>query len=93
MSREVKHSSQFKKDYKRIRSDRSLVDDLLNVIDKLSADIPLEPERRDHELIGDWAGCRDCHVRPDYVVIYRKYEDVVSILKLMRFGSHSELFR
>lgn len=93
MSREVKHSSQFKKDYKRIRRDRSLVDDLLNVIDKLSADIPLEPERRDHELIGDWAGCRDCHVRPDYVLIYRKYEDVVSILKLMRFGSHSELFR
>ena len=93
MSREVKHSSQFKKDYKRIRRDRLLVDDLLNVIDKLSADIPLEPERRDHELIGDWTGCRDCHVRPDYVLIYRKYEDVVSILKLMRFGSHSELFR
>ena len=93
MNREIKRSGQFKKDYKRIRHDDALVSDLTDVIGLLAADLPLPEKFCDHDLLGIWEGCRDCHVRPDVVLIYEKYEDVVRILKLLRIGSHPELFR
>jgi len=92
MNREVKRTSQFKKDFKRIRNDVRLVSELTETICRLSADVPLPESMCDHDLHGCWEGCRDCHVRPDVVLIYQKYEDVVKFLKLMRVGSHSELF-
>ena len=56
----------------------------------LATDAPLEPRYRDHELTGEWAGYRDCHVKPDLVLIYRKPD--ATNLRLARLGSHSELF-
>ena len=56
----------------------------------LATDAPLEPRYRDHELTGEWAGYRDCHVKPDLVLIYRKPD--ATTLRLARLGSHSELF-
>jgi mRNA interferase YafQ len=56
----------------------------------LASDQPLEPGYRDHELTGDWRGYRECHVRPDLLLIYKKTD--VDILRLARLGSHSELF-
>ena len=56
----------------------------------LADDQPLEPRHRDHDLSGEWAGYRDCHVKPDLVLIYRKLD--ANILRLARLGSHSELF-
>ena len=91
MSRTVKKTSQFKKDFKRIRHDVALKAEVIAVSAKLAADIPLPESFRDHPLHNNWEGARDCHVRPDVVLIYRKYEDVLKILKLERLGSHSEL--
>lgn len=53
-------------------------------------DAPLEPRYQDHALSGDWMGYRDCHVKPDLVLIYAKPDDLT--LRLARLGSHSELF-
>jgi mRNA interferase YafQ len=52
-------------------------------------DRPLEPHHRDHALSGDWKDHRDCHVKPDLVLIYRKPDD--ETLELVRLGSNSEL--
>jgi mRNA interferase YafQ len=60
------------------------------VLKALAADQPLEPRHRDHDLTGDWIGYRECHIKPDLLLIYRKVSD--DQLILARLGSHSELF-
>ena len=92
MSREVRPTRQYKRDYKRIRHDRDLVCELNRVIDDLAADVPLDASKRDHDLHGDWEGCRECHVRPDALLIYSKEDGGLRVLALERFGSHSSLF-
>jgi mRNA interferase YafQ len=62
---------------------------LLEVVDMLAADKPLPRRNFDHPLTGEWNDHRDCHVRPDLVLIYRKPDD--TSLELVRLGSHSEL--
>lgn len=54
------------------------------------ADEPLPPAYRDHQLGGDWDDCRECHVRPDLLLVYRKSD--ARVLQLVRLGSHAELF-
>ena len=56
----------------------------------LATDQPLDAKFRDHDLSGDWAGYRECHVKPDLLLIYRKSD--ADTLRLARLGSHSELF-
>ena len=56
----------------------------------LVKDQPLEPHHRDHDLSSDWGGYRECHIKPDLLLIYRESEGVT--LRLARLGSHSELF-
>ena len=56
----------------------------------LAAGEPLEEQHRDHPLIGNWSGFRDCHVEPDWMLIYRVEDEC---LYLERTGSHSDLFR
>ena len=88
--REVFQQSQFKIDLKRVsRSGRYKLKDVLDVITKLANDEPLAERHRDHALIGEWKGSRDCHIEPDLVPIYRKSND--KILQLVRIGSYSEL--
>ncbi|GHU91775.1 hypothetical protein FACS1894202_13800 [Clostridia bacterium] len=66
---------------------------LLNQIIKLLADgIPLSESNDDHELTGDWIGHRECHIQPDWLLIYRIEGDNL-ILVLSRTGTHSDLFR
>ncbi|MBW4976617.1 type II toxin-antitoxin system YafQ family toxin, partial [Roseovarius mucosus] len=67
----------------------TLVADLTAVLDALVADRPLEPRHHDHALTGNWRDHRDCHVRPDLVLIYRLPDD--QTLQLVRLGSHAEL--
>jgi mRNA interferase YafQ len=90
--RAIEPTRQFRRDYKREKK-RQLgpqLDALLTaVIDALAADEPLAPKHRDHGMTGEWKDCRDCHVRPDLVLIYRKVGD--DVLQLVRLGSHSEL--
>ncbi len=63
--------------------------ELMPIVQALASDLPLEPRHRDHALTGDWKDHRDCHVKPDLVLIYRKPGD--EVLQLVRLGSHSEL--
>lgn len=91
--RAIERSSAFKRDYKREAKDRhraTLDASLIPVLTALAFDRPLAPQYHDHELIGDWKGYRECHVKPDLLLIYRK--PAADILRLARLGSHSELF-
>lgn len=88
--RPVDITGRFKRDYKREkRSDADLDAVFQPVIDMLVKDEVLPPNLSDHPLSGDWKGYRDCHIKPDLVLIYRKTEEA---LELARIGSHSELF-
>ncbi len=91
--RTIDRSSAFKRDYKREAKGRyriTLADELKPVLLALVNDQPLDAKFRDHDLSGDWAGYRECHVKPDLLLIYRKAEP--DLLRLARLGSHSELF-
>jgi mRNA interferase YafQ len=90
--RTIRRTNQFKHDYKREkagRHGRRLDDLLLEVVGMLAADQPLPRRFFDHPLSGEWTDHRDCHIRPDLVLIYRKPDD--KSLELVRLGSHSEL--
>ena len=88
--RAIRFTARFLKDYKRVQCGLPSVQaDLQPVLDLLVADAPLALKNRDHPLKGEWLGFRDCHVRPDLVLIYRKFDP--EMLDLNRLGSHSEL--
>lgn len=90
--RKIDPTGQFRRDYKREAKGRhraTLDADLEPVLETLASDQPLEPRHRDHALTGEWKDHRDCHVKPDLVLIYRKPDDAT--LQLVRLGSHSEL--
>lgn len=90
--RTINRTGQFKRDYKREKKGRhreTLDADLVEVVSKLVADEPLEERLHDHALTGNWKDHRDCHIKPDLVLIYRLPDD--ETLDLVRLGSHSEL--
>jgi mRNA interferase YafQ len=89
--RTISRTNQFKRDYKREArgQHRIILDELIsNVINHLISDTPLPPHYKDHALTGNWSDCRDCHLKPDLVLIYQITDDA---LILIRLGSHSEL--
>ena len=87
----VKTTSQFKKDFK-LAMKRGLNIDLLEtVIATLALGEPLPDKNKDHALTGNWIGHRECHILPDWLLIYR-IEDDVLVLTLARTGTHSDLF-
>jgi mRNA interferase YafQ len=85
----VAQTKQFKKDVKRMRKRGKDLDKIKAVIDLLVAEEPLPPKNRDHKLGGNWIGRRDCHIEPDWILIYKLTEDE---LLLERTGTHSDLF-
>lgn len=88
---EVVLSTRFKKDLK-TASKRGYNLELLNdVVDKLASRQQLPDKNRDHELSGGYTGFRECHVAPDWLLVYRVVEKDL-ILYLMRTGTHSDLF-
>ncbi len=90
--REIERTTRFKRDYKREArgQHRATLDASLAVLlIALANDEALSERYRDHPLSGEWAGFRDCHVKPDLVLIYEKPDD--DTLRLVRLGSHSEL--
>jgi mRNA interferase YafQ len=90
--RTIKRTGQFKRDYKREAKGlykATLDADLLPVLRTLANDNPLEPRYHDHALHNNWKDYRDCHIKPDLILIYQKQAD--DILLLVRLGSHSEL--
>ncbi len=90
--RRIERTRQFKRDYKREAKGKyrkTLEADFIDVATKLANDQPLTKKHRDHLLTGDWKDYRDCHIKPDLVLIYRKNNP--GLLQLIRLGSHSEL--
>jgi mRNA interferase YafQ len=89
--REVKYTTRFPRDYRREKSGRhgKDLDARMMEVNLLAADTPLPRRNFDHALSGEWSDHRDCHVKPDLVLIYRKTDD--DSLELVRLGSHSEL--
>jgi mRNA interferase YafQ len=90
--RTIEATSQFKRDFKREAkgAHREVVQtDLPTLLKTLADDQPLPEKYRDHGLSGEWKDHRDCHVKPDLVLIYRK--PTADVLQLVRLGSHSEL--
>lgn len=88
---DVFFSAKFKKDYKRAKKQGKDVELLLDIVDLLAEELPLDPKHRDHPLSGDYFGYRECHILPDWLLIY-KVDGRNLILTLTRTGSHSELF-
>ena len=90
--RTTERTTRFKRDFKRELKGlyRATLDgDVIAVLMLLAKDQPLAERHRDHALTGNWEGHRDCHIRPDLVLIYEKPDD--DTLRLVRLGSHSEL--
>ena len=89
---QIKYTKEFKKSIKKITKQGKKIDKLLTVIDKLSKRVPLEIKYHDHALYNDsrFQNCRDCHIEPDWVLIY-KYLDENLILLLVNTGSQSEV--
>jgi mRNA interferase YafQ len=91
--RKIRRLGSFKRDYRRGLSSvlgKRLEELLREATDMLASDKPLPFRYLDHALSGGWADYRDCHIRPDLVLIYRKPDDAT--LELVRLGSHSELW-
>lgn len=84
-------SNQFKKDLKSAQKRGYDLAVLNAVVDKLASCETLEAKYRDHNLTGKYAGFRECHIQPDWLLVYR-IEDKEIILFLSRTGTHSDLF-
>lgn len=84
-------TSQFKKDFKRIKKRGYDLSELKGVLDKLANREELEQRNRDHALSGNYAGFRECHIKPDWLLVYAIDDDKL-ILTASRTGSHSDLF-
>ncbi len=89
MLEEIIYTSRFKKDVKKIQNDKKKIVKLKYVIDCLYQEIELDIKYRNHNLIGNYKGYKECHVQPDLLLIYKV---VANKLQLVRLGSHSELF-
>lgn len=87
---EVQITTKFKKDYKTVIKRGYKEELLIEVIDTLRRGESLPASNKDHALTGNWVGYRECHIQPDWLLIYKIYEDKL-ILSLTRTGSHSDL--
>ena len=87
-------SAQFKRDLKKIQKQRKNKELLDDVIEQIQYQNTLHPKYKDHNLSGNWNGYRECHITPDWLLIYKIIDDdCVQILRLSRTGSHSDLFK
>ena len=91
MKREIVWTARFKKDYKLAMKRKLNIDLLDDIIRALSRGEELPKKCKDHALTGDWMGYRECHIQPDWLLVYR-IDDSVLVLTLARTGTHSDLF-
>ena len=87
----IKYQTAFKRDYKRIKKRGYDIRLLEDVIALLAQEQELPPAYRDHALTGDYSGCRECHIAPDWLLVYEVLHDEL-LLYLTRTGTHSDLF-
>ena len=89
--KELRYTRQFKKDLKRFLNQPRRLRALTEVLDMLRNERPLPPKYRPHYLQGEYAGCMECHIEGDFLLIW--FDEVENVIALFRLGSHSELFR
>lgn len=87
---EIKLTSQFKKDLKRYKHKAEVIDKLETILNLLAEGLPVPEENRPHLLTGNYKGYMECHVESDTLLIW--WDKETGIIKLVRFGTHSELF-
>ena len=90
--RRIERTGRFQRDFKREAKGRyraTLTEDFVAILITLANDQPLAEKHRDHALSGEWKDYRDCHIKPDLILIYQKPDPAK--LRLVRLGSHSEL--
>lgn len=85
----VSQSRQFVKELKRMRKRGKDLEKIKHIVSELARGNPLAVKFRDHALSGEWKDCRDCHIEPDWVLIYSVDDES---LRLLRTGTHSDLF-
>lgn len=91
MKLRIKYTNRFRKGLK-LSVKRGLDLSLLEkIINQLMLRQPLEPKHKDHELKGEWQGFRECHIQPDWLLIYLIEDDILT-LTLVDTGSHADLF-
>lgn len=88
---EIVPSNSFKKDLKKAKKRGLNLDRLYHVLNILAVEEALAPKYRDHALTGDYRGFRECHIEPDWLLIYRIDSDVLELF-LFRTGTHADLF-
>lgn len=86
----LRFSHQFKKDFKRYRNNPAKIHSLNNILGLLRGGKTIPPEYHPHPLAGQYKGCMECHIGPDYLIIWQ--DETSDIVYLVRLGSHSELF-
>ncbi len=86
---EIRLSTAFRRDVKAAKKRRRNMEKLKTVMSLLAEGKPLPEKNRDHKLTGNWKNHRECHIEPDWLLIYRIYNDA---LEFVRTGSHAELF-
>ena len=87
----TKPTTRFKKDVKRIKKQGLDISELISVVNVLADGKSLDEKYQDHSLSGELKGCRECHIQPDWLLIY-EYDHENLYLYLTRTGSHSDLF-
>lgn len=87
----IRPTTRFQKDLKRIEKRGYNISYLTEIIKKLANGETLPEKNKDHSLLGEYSGCRECHITPDWLLIYEITEDEL-ILYLTRTGTHSDLF-
>ena len=87
----IVRTSRFKREYRRMQKRGANMELLHRVIELLAQGKPLPDKHRDHALEGSFSDARECHIRPDWLLIYR-IEESVLVLTLMQTGTHSDLF-
>ena len=92
MKYKIKFTSRFKKDLKQAKKQGKDIEKLFDIIERIAKDETLDERYRDHSLDGNYKGTRECHIDPDFLLIYEKIEEFL-ILSLVRTGSHSDLFK
>lgn len=92
MTYEIKYTKRFEKDLKQALKRGKNLDRLFAIIEKLANNEPLEPKNKVHMLVGEYSGCWECHIEPDWLLVYEKFDDVL-VLSMYRTGSHSDLFK
>lgn len=86
----LRPSTQYKKDLKRIRNNPKKAKALLEVLKMLENEVPIPKEFRPHKLSHDYDGCMECHIEGDFLLIW--FDEETQDIDLVRLGSHSELF-